>query len=302
MNRCGDFCWSIRRELWENRAIWIAPLVLAAVLVAGFLFAANHWTPAFRARHPVAAFMPYGLAASAILFSGWMVGVFYSLDALNGERRDRSILFWKSMPVSDVTTVLVKVAVPLVVIPIVTIAVALATQAIMLVAGMAILSSRDIDPLLPWTLVPWLPTTVALLYGMAAHALWFAPIFGYLLLVSAWVRRAAFLWAVMPFFAAGAVEAIAFGSTHVAQLVKYRLDRRHAGVQAGCNERPDHPALAARPGPFLHIPRPVAGTRIRRNLHCRSNPAPSLSRAALEGAPSCAEHSSTGLRWRSPAW
>jgi len=223
MNRCGDFCWSIRRELWENRAIWIAPIALAALIVAGFLFAANHWSPAFRARHPVAAFMPFGLAASAILFSGWLVGVFYSLDALNGERRDRSILFWKSMPVSDVTTVLAKVAVPLVVIPIVTIAVALATQAIMLVASMAILSSRDIDPLLPLTLIPWLPTTVALLYGMAAHALWFAPIFGYLLLVSASVRRAAFLWAVMPFFAAGAVEAIAFGSTNVAQLVKYRL-------------------------------------------------------------------------------
>ena len=223
MNRCGDFCWSIRRELWENRSIWIAPLALAALIVAGFLFTANHWSPAVRARHPVAAFMPYGLAASAILLSGWLVGVFYSLDALNGERRDRSILFWKSMPVSDVTTVLAKVAVPLVVIPFVTIAIALAAQAIMLVGSMAILSTRGMDPLLPWTLVPWLPTTVSLFYGMAAHALWFAPIFGYLLLVSALVRRAAFLWAVMPFFAAAAVEAIAFGSTNVASLLKYRL-------------------------------------------------------------------------------
>ena len=223
MTRCGDFCWSIRRELWENRSIWIAPLALAALIVAGFLFTANHWSPAFRARHPVAALMPYGLAASAILFSGWLVGVFYSLDALNGERRDRSILFWKSMPVSDVTTVLAKVAVPLLVIPIVTIAIALAAQAIMLVGSMAILSTRGIDPLLPWTLVPWPTTTVALLYGMAAHALWFAPIFGYLLLVSACVRRAAFLWAVMPFFAAAAVEAIAFGSTNVASLLKYRF-------------------------------------------------------------------------------
>jgi ABC-2 type transport system permease protein len=58
---------------------------------------------------------------------------------------------------------------------------------------------------------------------MAVHALWYAPIVGYLLLVSVMVRRAPFLWAILPFIAAYAVETIAFGSQHVAQLLKFRL-------------------------------------------------------------------------------
>ena len=51
------------------------------------------------------------------MFTTFIVGVFYCLDALHGERRDRSILFWKSLPVSDLTTVLSKASIPLVVLP-----------------------------------------------------------------------------------------------------------------------------------------------------------------------------------------
>ena len=61
--------------------------------------------------------MPYDMAAMMIIFTVFIVGVFYCLDALYGERRDRSILFWKSLPVSDLTTVLSKVTIPLVILP-----------------------------------------------------------------------------------------------------------------------------------------------------------------------------------------
>ena len=73
------------------------------------------------AQHPVnqqvALAMPYSHAAMLLMVTAFIVGVFYSLDALHGERRDRSILFWKSLPVSDLTTVLSKASIPLVVLP-----------------------------------------------------------------------------------------------------------------------------------------------------------------------------------------
>ena len=61
--------------------------------------------------------------------------MFYCLDALYGERRDRSILFWKSLPVSDLTTVLSKASIPIVVLPLLTFAVTVATQLIMLLSA-----------------------------------------------------------------------------------------------------------------------------------------------------------------------
>ena len=66
------------------------------------------------------------------------VVIFYCLDALYGERRDRSILFWKSLPVSDLTTVLAKASIPLVVLPLVVFAITVAVQLAML-----LLSSRS---------------------------------------------------------------------------------------------------------------------------------------------------------------
>src|SRR6202035_4529344 len=82
---------------------------------------------------------PYDMAAMMMIFVVFIVGVFYCLDALHGERRDRSILFWKSLPVSDLTTVLSKAIVPLVVVPLVSFAVIVGTQFIMLLISTAAL-------------------------------------------------------------------------------------------------------------------------------------------------------------------
>jgi ABC-2 type transport system permease protein len=111
--------WSVRRELWENRSIHIAPLVAAAVMLFGFsirTIGLPHRMRTLSALDPdkqhAVLVMPYSIAASLIILTAYIVGVFYCLDALHGERRDRSILFWKSLPVSDLTTVLSKASVP----------------------------------------------------------------------------------------------------------------------------------------------------------------------------------------------
>ena len=229
MNPRAHFYWSIRRELWENRSVWIAPLVLALLIVVAFA-AVSDWAEGFRSMLPKARasqlrmiYMPYGLAASVIVLTGWLVAIFYSLDALSGERRDRSILFWKSMPVSDLTTVLAKAAMPLVVVPAIATLIALGTQLAMLAAGSVVLIAKGLDAAPAWTRVPWLHTSIGLLYGTLVHSLWFAPVYSYLLLVSAAVRRATFLWAFMPPFAVMAIEWLAFRTTYFAALLKSRI-------------------------------------------------------------------------------
>ena len=67
-----------------------------------------------------------------IMATAFYRGIFYSLEALHGERRDRSILFWKSLPVSDLTTVLAKASIPLVVLPLLVFAITAALQFVML--------------------------------------------------------------------------------------------------------------------------------------------------------------------------
>src|SRR5262245_63505580 len=83
--------------------------------------------------------MPYNAAAMMLIFTAFIVGVFYCLDALHSERRERSILFWKSLPVSDLTTVLSKSVIPLVILPAIIFVVIVATQFVIMLINSAVL-------------------------------------------------------------------------------------------------------------------------------------------------------------------
>ena len=210
--------WSLRRELWENRAIYMGPLVMAAVVLGAFIWHLSK----VRSGPPHVLFVPYGMGSSAVLFVSFVVAFFYSLDALHSERRDRSILFWKSMPVSDLTTVVSKALVPMAIVPLFAVSLALATQLLMAVASSIAFGLRGEGAGIPWSL-PWVPITLSMLYGVAVHVLWFAPIYGYLTVVSALARRANFLWATLPFFGAFVVEKLAFGTNVVGRLIAERF-------------------------------------------------------------------------------
>src|SRR3977135_2456052 len=169
------FFWSVRRELWENRSIYLAPLIAAGVVLFGFGITA-FGLPRLRrnalalesARQRAAIEMPYDAAAMMIMFTVFIVGVFYCLDALYGERRDRSILFWKSLPVSDRTTLLSKATIPLVFLPLVTFAIILATHMVMMLWTSVLLISHGMSPASTWTYVPLFRNSFILLYGLAA--------------------------------------------------------------------------------------------------------------------------------------
>jgi len=223
--------WSVRRELWESRSIYIAPLAVAGLILIGFLISTIHLPDKMRAalalnpmqQHELIQ-QPYNFAALLIMGTTFIVAVFYCLDALYGERRDRSILFWKSLPVSDLTTVLSKASIPLVVLPLVTFAITVLTQWIMLLLSTAILLGSGVSVAPLWTHLSLFHMSLMLLYHLLAiHSLWYAPIFGWLLLVSVWARRAPFLWAALPLLAIGVVEKIAFNSSHFAAMLNYRM-------------------------------------------------------------------------------
>jgi ABC-2 type transport system permease protein len=246
--------WQVRRELWENRSIYVAPLAVAGVALFGFALGsiAGIWEESLRL-NPAKPQAPYDIAAGLMIVTGIVVSVFYCLDALHGERRDRSILFWKSLPLSDVSTVLAKASIPLVVLPLLTFAITVAMQWLMLLLSSAVLlvSGQSVATL--WTKLSFVRMSWLLLYHLlTAHVLWPAPIYCWLLLVSGWPRRATFLWAALPLVAIAGVEQIAFHTWHFAALVGGRL------IGAAPSPSPDmfptDPMTHIAPGSFLSSP------------------------------------------------
>ena len=227
------FFWSLRREIWDNPSLYLAPAAIAVVVLLGFFFGpfgVNHFShvtymDSHGASHNgVSVTLPYDFASVLIQATTLLVSLFYSVDALYAERRDRSILFWKSLPVSDLITVLAKASVPLLVLPLISFAFAVATHLVMALVSSALLL-RFGDPVAPlWSQLA-LPQIWLWLFGhvFAVAALWYTPFYGWLLLVSAWANRAPLLWALLPPMALSACEAIVFHTAHIGQALERRL-------------------------------------------------------------------------------
>src|SRR2546422_5131619 len=139
-----QFFSSVQRELWESRSVYIAPIAVAGLFLFGFLI------NAVRRPQGLGIERPYDFVALMLMAISFLVAVFYCLDALYGERRDRSILFWKSLPVSDGTTVLSKMSIPVVVVPLVTFAITVAAHIAMLLLSSAILLARGASGAALW--------------------------------------------------------------------------------------------------------------------------------------------------------
>ena len=229
MNARQKLLWSLRRELWEHRSVYIAPLSAAAIALLAFVVHIGKQASVMQglqlldpAKRVFVVAMPYSLAASVVLFTSFIVALFYCLDALYSERRDRSILFWKSMPVSDRMTVASKMLMPMAVFPAIGFVIAVTTQILLLAVSGAVLAAKGVEVGPIWSALPLGAMAVGTFYGLVVHALWYAPIYGWLLLVSAWARRP-FLWAAFPVLAIFAFERIAFDSSYAFNLVKYRV-------------------------------------------------------------------------------
>lgn len=213
-------------------------MAAAAVALLGFLVSVSGLPATAQAKSAqFVARQPYDVAIGLVMLAAYIVAVFYSLDALYGERRDRSILFWKSVPVSDAITVMAKLAIPLVVVPLLTTVVTIATVLIMMLPSS--------------THPPLGRTSLLLVYHLfTVHSLWWAPMFGWLFLVSVWARRAPFVWATVPVFAISVVERIAFSSARFQGLLNARFTVSPEAIVAH-GRLPTDPMTQMTPGAFV---------------------------------------------------
>ncbi len=229
----------VQRELIENRSSWLvsgvfgALFVLAAVLAVFGLVRVDAFSDPMTFAEIGERVDPVILGevltvllvaiAGVLSVVTALVVVFYFLDALYAERKDRSILFWKSLPVSDLKVVASKWLTGAVVIPLLTVLVFLATAVLVSLIGSAALMRVGGGELLAAAPVAVGRVTLFLLYLIACQVLWFAPVAGWLLLVSAFAKRAVLGWALLPPALIVVAERTLLGSRHALELIGHRL-------------------------------------------------------------------------------
>lgn len=246
----------VRRELWEHRSLWIAPLVWVGIILVMFTWGTfqlerdqdfGEFSSATSVeqlrdlsaekRAEIQRALEYDndrkqtvYAASYLAIGGLISGFvcivvfFYLIDCLFTERRDRSILFWKSMPVSDAQVVLSKFLTAMVVIPAGVILLSAATQLALLGIWNLRFAGSVIGMFTPdWDILSWLRSMVIEAGMMLGGVMWYAPIAAYFLLLSVWVKRLVFLWAIVPLVAAPLLEILFLRTHHVANFLNDRF-------------------------------------------------------------------------------
>lgn len=211
--------WLIRREYWEHKGmlVWVPAVIAALMLVVTLAMAIKghnaeiHIDMAEGQASGVTVHMgerqqralvdvisgTYPVAAAPLYITLGFIVFFYSLGALYEERRDRSLLFWKSLPVSDTATVLSKALLALLLIPLGIVVLALATALVIILLGMGVLALKgtNVLPALLSSGTFWL-TPLKVISLVPVYLLWALPTVGWLLMVSSWARSKVFLWAV----------------------------------------------------------------------------------------------------------
>ncbi|MEL6868929.1 MAG: hypothetical protein AAFO81_03925 [Pseudomonadota bacterium] len=234
----GNMLMLVRRELWEHKSLYYAPLVVSALLIFGvvvsFIVAVFSGAPFAAA---VASLeltgapgalsggsallgIPWGLTSAVVAF----VIFFYGIDALYAERKDKSILFWRSLPITDTETVLSKWLTAMLAAPAIGFAVSFLTQVILLVLASVVLLIGGGNPLeLLWGPLPFVQFWILTFYVSITSALWLSPIIAWFLLSSAFAKRSSLLWVFVPIIVIAMLEGIVLRSNHFFELIGERI-------------------------------------------------------------------------------
>ena len=225
----------IKRELWEHRAIFVTPIAIASIVTLGTLmalmlagefrqeldlaiFGAQNVVGEVERRAFLTAF--FGGTSWLFLLGLGILSIFYALDSLYAERKDKSILFWRSLPVTDAETVLSKLLTAAFVIPAVAIAGIIVTHLVNLVImSIWIASKGGSAGVLVWGSVPFFDNWMATILVIYASAIWMSPFLGWFLFVSAWTKRSPFMVAFLPLVLIPLIEGIFLRSSHFAEAV-----------------------------------------------------------------------------------
>jgi|SRR6185503_10895363 len=228
----------IRREVWESRSLWIVPLVISGVILIVAAFGQIH--VGHDGEHNLFQFLTflksddgdpsglYGITmfgfAMVQLVALGIVVFFYLLDSLLAERKDRSILFWKSLPVSDTQVVGSKGLTGLVLAPgYVLLITALTQLAFGLIWWIRFGSTPLGGIVVPFDGSTWLEVQLSCWALAFTVMVWYLPLAGYLLLVSVWARKNGFLWAILPPIGLMLVEGVLLPTHWFAQFVGERF-------------------------------------------------------------------------------
>lgn len=230
----------IKREVWEHRSVWITPAAVAFVLTFIAVAAVVMVTAFGEAINPeieriADATLPDQIRRAALavllltntsvfMFAMWFVMIFYCLDALYAERKDRSILFWRSLPITDTETVLSKLLTVAIAIPIATMIGVIISHLLNLIIMSIWLSTQGVNPFrFIWGAVPLFDTWAAVFIFLLAIPIWMSPLLGWLIFISAWAKRGPLLRAVMPIAILPFLEYIIFKSWHLGLAIVKRL-------------------------------------------------------------------------------
>ncbi len=262
-NTTRPFLTLARRELWEHGSLFWAPLAMALTIIVVSLVSVmvkasvdidlgeDRPLPELfgdaEKQRGIFSLVMAGLVLPQLLVA-FVVVFFYLLDCLFTERRDRSILFWKSLPVSDAKTVLSKLFVALIAVPLWSWVLSLVVGLVVFGVLAAQVSGTPAAGLGAWHGGTWLAVQASLLGKLAIGVLWYLPVAGWLLLVSVLAKRAPFLWATLPFLVLSLAERIALGSNVVGALVAQRL----FGFREEVSLMSEFPLLAS-PGLWLGV-------------------------------------------------
>lgn len=241
----------LERELWEHRSIYVVPIVVAIIMTLaaltgqvsingmehvdiGIVGASNMPD---NARAAVLSGIMIGLSTTFV-FSMWILIIFYALDSLYAERKDRSILFWRSMPSTDLETVLSKLLTAMLVIPLVTFAMILVTHlAVLLFASVWVAARGGSGLTLIWGSVPFFDNWTATLIFVLALPLWLSPFIGWFLFISAFTKRSPFLTAFLPIAILPMLENMLFDTAVFAEAFFVRSIKMPLFIDPGTMER-----------------------------------------------------------------
>ncbi|MEE8117991.1 MAG: ABC-2 transporter permease [Gammaproteobacteria bacterium] len=232
------FFYLLKREVWEHPAFYVAPSVVGLIVLAlcltgfiqgvgdhvGYDLMVEEWGDEPSGKISLA--LGWLMGSVAIIFNVVFMFIFffYLLDALYAERKERSILFWKSLPITDTEAVLAKVATAVFVMPILTLAVIAVTHiAMMLITTVFIWTGGGSAWQLLWGPAPMLGTWSFLLYALVVETLWYFPFIGWLLFASALARRTPFLWGVLPIVFIGIAEEMFLGTERFFIMIGERI-------------------------------------------------------------------------------
>jgi len=230
----------LKREILEHRAIYVMPIVLGLIVCLSYV-TGQVTVSAFDQAVDLALLGATNLGDTersaaisvALTATSWFMiipmvffAVFYTLDSLYAERKDKSILFWRSLPITDTETVASKLIFATLIVPLVTFIGVVVTHLCALTISSVWVAMRGADAgHLIWRAAPLLDNWGATLIFLLASSLWLSPFVGWFLFVSAFTKRSPLLVAFLPLVVLPLLEKIFFRSSLFAEAVFERSAR-----------------------------------------------------------------------------